>query len=88
MPHFHHLRSTLLGAAALAAASLATPASAQGDLLIAPTRVVISSGGSSEVVLSNIGNAAATYRISLELRRMEADGDFKEITEAEASPAE
>ena len=88
MPHFHCLRSTLLGAAALAVAAMAAPASAQGDLLIAPTRVIVSSGGSSEVVLSNIGNAPATYRISLELRRMEVDGDFKEITEAEASPAE
>ncbi len=88
MPHPYRLTSTLLGAGVLAASCWAAPAAAQGDLLVAPTRVIVSGAGSSEVVLSNIGNTAATYRISLELRRMEADGNFKEIAEAEASPAE
>ena len=82
------LSSTWLGAGVLAAAAWSAPAAAQGDLLVAPTRVIVSGAGSSEVVLSNIGNAPATYRISLELRRMEADGNFKEIPEAEATPAE
>ena len=88
MLHPYRLTSALLGAGGLAASSWSAPAAAQGDLLVAPTRVIVSGAGSSEVVLSNIGNTAATYRISLELRRMEADGNFKEVTETEATPAE
>ena len=88
MPYPYRLTSALLGAGVLAASSWSAPAAAQGDLLIAPTRVIVSGAGSSEVVLSNIGNTPATYRISLELRRMEPDGDFREIPEAEATPAE
>lgn len=64
------------------------PAVAQGDLLVAPTRVIINGAGNAEVVLSNIGNQAATYRIGLELRRMEPDGDFADVTEAEANATE
>ena len=75
-------------AIALTAGLVAAPAAAQGDLLIAPTRVIISQGGSSEVILSNIGSEPATYRISVELRRMTEEGDFKPVTEAEATPAE
>ena len=66
----------------------ATPAQAQGDLLVAPTRVIINGGGNAEIVLSNIGAVAATYRIGLELRRMQPDGDFQEITEMDATAAE
>ncbi len=66
----------------------ATPAASQGDLLVAPTRVVINGSGNAEVVLSNIGNEAATYRIALELRRMGADGNFAEVAEADACAAE
>ncbi|QEA17482.1 molecular chaperone [Novosphingobium ginsenosidimutans] len=64
------------------------PAVAQGDLLVAPTRVIINGAGNAEVVLSNIGNQAATYRIGVELRRMEPDGDFTDVTEAEANATE
>lgn len=64
------------------------PAVAQGDLLVAPTRVIINGAGNAEVVLSNIGNQAATYRIGVELRRMEPDGDFADVTEAEANATE
>jgi hypothetical protein len=67
---------------------LSYPAQAQGDLLIAPTRVVLSGGGAGEVILSNIGTEAATYRITLELRRMTPEGDLDEVTEAEATAAE
>jgi len=72
----------------LGVAALAVPAHAQGDLLVAPTRVIINGSGNAEVVLSNIGNAAATYRIGVELRRMQPDGDFAEVPEAEANAAE
>ncbi len=82
------LRHLLIAGAALASLVAAAPAQAQGDLLVAPTRVVINNGGSAEVVLSNIGTQPATYRISAELRRMSEDGDFTEVSEAEANPAE
>lgn len=74
--------------AALAAVLGATSAAAQGDLLVAPTRVILNGGGNAEVVLSNIGNQAATYRIGVELRRMEPDGDFTDVTETEANATE
>ena len=91
MSHSRFRRLARTGAAlamALTAGLVSAPAAAQGDLLIAPTRVIISQGGSSEVILSNIGVDPATYRISVELRRMTEDGDFKPVTEAEATPAE
>ena len=82
------LRRFALAGAALTSILVSVPVAAQGDLLIAPTRVIISQGGSSEVILSNIGVDPATYRISVELRRMDEDGDFNAVTEAEATPAE
>ena len=91
MTHSRSRRLALASTAvaiALAAGLVSAPAAAQGDLLIAPTRVIISQGGSSEVILSNIGSDPATYRISVELRRMSEDGDFSAVTEAEATPAE
>ena len=78
-------------AASLAAAfALVAPAMApaQGDLLVAPTRVVVNGGGSSQVILSNIGATPATYRIGLEIRRMNADGSLEEVEEANYTPAE
>ncbi len=85
---YSRFRRFALAGAAVAALLASAPVAAQGDLLIAPTRVIISQGGSSEVILSNIGVDPATYRISVELRRMTEDGDFKPVTEAEATPAE
>lgn len=82
---FRRFTATIVGIAGLA---LSGPATAQGDLLVAPTRVIITNGGSAEVILSNIGSEPATYRIVLELRRMNAAGELVEVTEAEANPAE
>jgi P pilus assembly chaperone PapD len=82
------LRGLVSGLAALTALVTTTVAVAQGDLLVAPTRVILNGGGNAEVVLSNIGGQAATYRIGVELRRMQPDGDFADVGEAEASPAE
>ena len=62
-----------------AAAFIAAPACAAGDLLVAPTRIVLDNGRGTEVILNNVGNAAATYRISLELRRMDAEGKLDEV---------
>ena len=64
------------------------PLAAQGDLLIAPTRLVLDGRRGGEVILSNVGSEEATYRVELELRRMTADGDLEPVDEAEASLAE
>ena len=79
-----------LAALACSAAALAQPALAAGDLLVAPTRIVLESGRGTEVILNNVGNAPATYRISLELRRMDAEGQLDTVvvgTETEKEKA-
>ena len=88
MTLFSTFRSVFAGMVGSAALALSGPAAAQGDLLVAPTRVIINNGGSAEVILSNIGSEPATYRIMLELRRMNAAGELVEVPEAEANPAE
>ena len=88
MSHHSRLRRALLGLAALGSVLAAVPVRAQGDLLVAPTRVVMNGGGSAEVVLSNIGSAPATYRITVELRRMDGEGDFSDVVEESANAVE
>lgn len=66
----------------------ASPAHAAGDLLVAPTRVILDGSRGTEVVLNNIGAEPATYRISLEIKRMTAAGGLDEIGEDDASAAE
>lgn len=62
------------------AAAVPGPASAGiGDLLVAPTRIVLDGRRGTEIVLNNIGDAPATYRISVEFRRMTPDGDLVEV---------
>src|SRR5687768_13013959 len=59
----------------------APPASAGvGDLLVAPTRVVLNGSRRTEVFLNNIGDDAATYRVSAELRRMTPEGKLADVT--------
>lgn len=82
-----HLAATVLGTFALALA-LPTPAVAQGDLLIAPTRLILDGRRGGEVILSNIGDEEATYRIELELRRMTPDGELVPVELAEATASE
>src|ERR1044071_9316104 len=71
--------------AALTAAAivgLATPAWAGiGDLLVAPTRLVLDGRKGTELVLNNVGDEPATYRISVEFRRMTREGGLDEVTE-------
>jgi P pilus assembly chaperone PapD len=50
-----------------------------GDLLVAPTRVVLNGRRGTEVILNNIGEETATYRISAELRRMGPDGKLEDV---------
>lgn len=73
------------------AAALAVPlalfatvpaAAGVGDLLVAPTRIVLNGSRGTEIVLSNIGDEIATYRISIELRRMKEDGSLEDVAVA------
>jgi len=62
-----------------------TPASAGiGDLLVAPTRLVLDGRKGAEVILNNIGDEPATYRISVEFRRMTPDGGLVDVPEPTA----
>jgi hypothetical protein len=57
-------------------------ASAQGDLLITPHRVVLEGNKQiEEIVVANIGQDTAFYSISLIEYRMTEDGNLQEITE-------
>lgn len=77
-------------AMAMAFTQGAAPAMAQGkgDLLVAPTRIVLDGKRGTEVILNNVGSEEATYRISLELRRMTPDGALAEVSEEEANQLE
>jgi P pilus assembly chaperone PapD len=60
--------------------ALPTPADAGvGDLLVAPTRLVLDGHKGAEVILNNIGDQPATYRVSVEFRRMTEDGDLVDV---------
>lgn len=78
-------RSSIVLAALM---TLQAPSYAAGDLLVAPTRVILDSKRGAEVILSNIGNEEATYRVSLELRRMTDIGKLEDIDQASASEEE
>ena len=74
--------------AAFGALSITAPAQAQGDLLVAPTRVILDGARGTEVVLSNIGAEEATYRIGLDLRRMTEDGRLEPVEKVDANDTE
>jgi len=84
-----NLFSKAVAAAALFTAPLVLPTQAAtagvGDLLVAPTRLVLNGGRSAEVILNNIGDEPATYRISAEFRRMKPDGSLEEVTDPTAA---
>jgi P pilus assembly chaperone PapD len=67
---------------------LADPARAGGDLLVAPTRIVLDGARGTEVILNNIDSVPATYRISLEIRRMKADGSLDDVAPENANETE
>jgi P pilus assembly chaperone PapD len=76
-------KARFTAAVLFAAAPLAVPTPAQagiGDLLVAPTRLVLDGRRGAEVVLNNIGEDSATYRISVEFRRMTPDGGLDNVT--------
>lgn len=74
--------------AALALLLPASPSLAAGDLLVAPTRVILDGRRGTEVILNNIGAEEATYRISLELYRMNAEGRLDAVTPENANDKE
>ena len=68
------------------ALAIASPAPAGvGDLLVAPTRIVLDGRRGTEVILNNIGDDVATYRVSVELRRMTPDGKLVDVTDPTAA---
>lgn len=67
-------------AAAIAASAPAPASAGVGDLLVAPTRIVLDGRRGTEIVLNNVGDEPATYRISVEFRRMTPEGDLVEVT--------
>ena len=72
---------SILAAGLIAAAFLPAPAAAGvGDLLVAPTRLVLDGRKGAEIILNNIGEEPATYRVSVEFRRMTEKGDLVDVT--------
>lgn len=65
-----------------------TPSYAAGDLLIAPTRIILDGRRGTEVILNNIGNEEATYRVTLELRRMNDQGRLDDVDPETATEKE
>src|SRR3954447_18229760 len=75
----NNLVPALAGAAALA--GWATRAGAGvGDLLVAPTRIVLDGRKGTEIILNNISEEPATYRVSVEFRRMTEAGNLVDVT--------
>ena len=74
-------------AALIAPLLLCAPAAEAGigDLLVAPTRIVLNGSRGTEILLNNIGEDVATYRISVELRRMTPDGMLHDVTDPNAA---
>ncbi len=79
---------SVIALAISSAAITAAPAQAQGDLLVAPTRVILDGSRGTEVILSNIGSDEATYRIGLELRRMADNGRLVPVERVDANEDE
>lgn len=80
-------RKIARAAFAAAIVSAGIPASAGvGDLLVAPTRIVLDGRRGTEIVLNNIGDEPAIYRISVEFRRMTPEGNLVEV--ADPTPLE
>ena len=79
---------SILAASFVAVSSLTFPTVAHagvGDLLVAPTRIVLDGRKGAEVILNNIGDEPATYRVSIEFRRMTENGELVSISEPTAA---
>jgi P pilus assembly chaperone PapD len=74
----------LVLACALAVGPAAPASAGVGDLLVAPKRIVLDGRRGTEIVLNNIGDEPATYRISVEFRRMTPEGSLVDVTDPSA----
>ena len=75
-----------LAAALVTPVLAASPANAGvGDLLVAPTRLVLDGRKGAEIILNNIGDEPATYRISVDFRRMDENGGLDEVPQPTAT---
>jgi hypothetical protein len=86
--HFQSISKSALAGLAIAALLAPSAGVAQGNLLIAPTRLVLDGRRGGEVILSNTGDEAETYRVTLELRRMDENGDLNPVAVADANATE
>lgn len=69
-------------------AAIAAPVPAAAELLVAPTRVVLTpEARSAELVLVNKGTETAAFRIGLENRRMREDGSLEDAPTAQDGEA-
>ena len=85
---FRHSLKTAVACLAGLLTLIPSAGSAQGDLLIAPTRLILDGRRGGEVILANQGTEEATYRISLELRRMDENGNLVAVEASEANAGE
>lgn len=88
LPTIRTRAALALFTAAISGLGVSAPAAAQGDLLVAPTRIIMDGRRGTEVILSNIGSEEATYRIGLELRRMTPEGNLVEVSRETANEHE
>ena len=81
------ITKSLTGALLIAAVTTLSAAASAGvgDLLVAPTRIVLDGRRGAEVILNNIGDDTATYRVSVEFRRMTPEGQLEDVTEPTAA---
>ena len=80
----NRLLAILLFASVSAAAQQPSNAGGVGDLLVAPTRVVLNERTrTAEIALINTGTTATTYRISFRHMRMNDQGRLDDVTEPE-----
>ena len=75
-------RLGLIAGLTLATLPLAPSLAGVGDLLVAPTRIILDGRKGAEIILNNIGDDVATYRVSLELKRMKPDGTLEPVEAA------
>jgi P pilus assembly chaperone PapD len=73
------MRAALAAAPFLAAIAFSPAHAGIGDLLVAPTRIVLDGRKGAEIILNNIGDEPATYRLSVEFRRMTPDGGLEDV---------
>jgi P pilus assembly chaperone PapD len=80
MPACSRFPLALAAAATALAFGVAPLRAGVGDLLVAPTRIILDGRRGTEIILNNIGDDVATYRVTVELRRMKPDGTLETVT--------